>query len=85
MTLPGLHAFTGSGYTAPFNHEGKIRPLKLLERSEDCQKAFSFLKGPLLSEGEVQTTFKAIEKFTCAIYGREKLTSIDKVRKMTMS
>ena len=80
MTLPGLHAFTGSGYTASFNHKGKIRPLKLLERSKDGKKAFSFSKGPLFSEGEVQTTFKGIEKFTCAIYGREKLTSIDNVR-----
>ena len=38
------------------------------------------LKGPLPSEGEVQTTFKANEKFTCAMYGRQKLTSMDEER-----
>ena len=38
------------------------------------------MKGPLLSEIEVQTTFKAIEKFTCEMYGRKKITSIDEAR-----
>lgn len=43
-------------------------------------KSNSVLKGPLPSEGEVQTTFKANEKFTCAMYGRQKLTSMDEER-----
>ena len=77
VALPGFHAFTGSDYTASFNRKGKIRPLKLLKRREDAKKAFSVLKGPLLSEGEVQTTFKAIEKSTCAMYGRKNFTSND--------
>ena len=34
VALPGFNAFTGSGYTASFNHKGKIRPLTLLERSD---------------------------------------------------
>ena len=38
------------------------------------------MKGQLLSEREVQTTFKTIEKFTCATYGRKKFTSIDEAR-----
>ena len=38
------------------------------------------MKGPLLGEGEVQTTFKANKKFTCAIYGRKKFTSFHKAR-----
>ena len=67
VALPGFHAFTGRNNTASFNHKGKIQPLKLLERSEDARKAFPVLKVPLLSEREVQTTFKAIEKFTCAM------------------
>ena len=60
---PGLHAFTGSYYTASFNLKGKIRPLKLLERSEDAKKAFSVLKGPFLNEGK----FKQLLKFTYAM------------------
>ena len=42
------------------------------------------MKGALLSGGEVQTTFKAIRKFTCAnceiYYGRKKFTSIDEAQ-----
>ena len=44
VALPGFHAFTGSDYTASFNRKGKIRPLKLLERSENTQKGFLFRK-----------------------------------------
>ena len=40
VALPGFHSFTGSNYTASFNHKGKIRPLLLLERNEDAKKAF---------------------------------------------
>ena len=38
VALPGFHAFTGSDYIASCNRRGKIRPLKLLERSEITQK-----------------------------------------------
>ena len=38
------------------------------------------MKGILLSEGELQTTFKAIEKFSCAMYGRKIFTSIDETQ-----
>ena len=31
------------------------------------KKLFSVLKGPFLNEGEFQTIFKAINKFTCAM------------------
>ena len=34
------------------------------------------MKEPLLSEGEIQTTFKAIETFPCVMYGIKKCTSI---------
>ena len=53
FTLPGFHTFTGCDYTASYNRKGKIRPQKLFERSDDVKKAFSVLKGPMLSEGEV--------------------------------
>ena len=80
VALPGFYAFIRSDYTALFNRKGKIRPLKLLEKSEDAKKAFSVLKGPFISDGEIQTTFKAIEKFTCAMYGRKRFTSIEEAR-----
>ena len=42
-------------------------------REARLQKKFLILKGPLLREGEVQTTFKAIEKFTSAMYGTKRI------------
>ena len=38
------------------------------------------MKGQLLSEKKVQTTFKTIEEFTCAMYRRKKVTSIHEAR-----
>ena len=49
------------------------------------KKLFSVLKRPLLSEGEVKTTFKAIEKFTCAVCGRKKSISIEEPPGWTFS
>ena len=40
VAITGFHAFTESYYTVSFNRKGKIRPLKLLERSENTQKKF---------------------------------------------
>ena len=60
------------------NRKGKIRPLKLLGRSEDTKKVFYVLKEPFPSEGQVQTTFKAIEKFTCAMHGRKNFLQLTK-------
>ena len=58
VALPGFHAFTGSDYTALFNRKGKIRPLKLLERSENTQKVFLFWKDNCL----VREKFKLLLK-----------------------
>ena len=74
VALPGLQTFTGSDYTVSFYCKWKIWSQKLLERGEDVKEVFSALKGPLLSEGEIQTTFKTIKKFTCAKYDRQKFT-----------
>ena len=38
VALPGFRAFIGSNCTASFNCKGKIRPLELLEQSEDLSK-----------------------------------------------
>ena len=59
VALPMFHTFTGSGCTGSFIHKVKIRPLKLLERSEDAKKDFFVLKGQLLSEGKLQQLLKS--------------------------
>ena len=57
-SLLGFLAFTRSDYTASLYLNDKIRPLKLLKRSENARKGFSVLKGPLLSEGKFQQLLK---------------------------
>ena len=83
----GFHAFTGSDYTASFNCKGKKAKFDFwnyLREVKTQKKAFSVLKGTLLSEREVQTTFKATKKFTCAMHGREKKIQLGK-RGLTFS
>ena len=60
VALPRFHAFTGIDYKS---NEGKIWPHEIIWEKWRHKK--------LLSEGEVQTTFKAIEQFTWAMYGRK--------------
>ena len=68
VVLPGFHAFTRSTTLLHLMVKANIRPQKLLEGSEDAKKkVFSVLKEPLLNEGEFETIFKAINKFTCAM------------------
>ena len=57
--------------------KAKIDRYKYLRQMKMQKLPFSVLKGPLLCEGKVQIIFKAVEKFTCAIYERRKFTTID--------
>lgn len=46
-------AFPGSDYSASFKHQGKIRPLKLLEKDEDMQAVFGEMgKNDEVTEGQ---------------------------------
>jgi len=57
--------------------KGKIRPYKLMEKSENASKAFAQLGNTQHVEKEM---IAAIEAFTCTMYGKPKITSINSVR-----
>jgi hypothetical protein len=76
-SIPGFHAFTGCDYTPSFANKGKIRPLALLEKNVTWQTCFSSL-------GESQTvddaTFNILESFTCLMYGKKNISSVNEAR-----
>jgi hypothetical protein len=75
--LPAMHAYTGSDYTASFMGKGKLKALQLITKHESFRKAFASL-----GDTEVVTPecLLANEKFTCALYGFPKLSSINDTR-----
>ena len=75
--LPALHAFTASDYTRSFSRKGKVQPLQLLEKDRDGQQAFANIAKDDLSDGKIVVE---IEKFTCKLYGADRLASVDEAR-----
>lgn len=63
--LPGFHAFTGCDYNPSFFRRGKQRPYKILQQSEEYQKAFIELGKFFWDKYDVITV---IEKFVCHLY-----------------
>ena len=77
--LIGLHALTGSDYTAAFHGKGKVRPMKLLlETEEDFITAFTSL-----STGD-RSFFSKIEKFIYMLYGIHSAHNADEARRMKL-
>ena len=75
--LPGLHALTGSDYTAAFMNKGKVRPFKLMCKSPTYAKILAKLgEEPAVTE-QLQ---RDIEQFVCALYGYPDQTNVNTVR-----
>ena len=70
--IPAFHIFTGSDYTAAFNNKGKVRPLSILEKNVEFQRAFSSLGSSSEIEDSIQ---EAIAKFIFLLYGEPKKTN----------
>ena len=68
-TLPALHIFTGSDYTAAFNKKGKVKPSELLQDNVNFQNAFSALGSKEVVDGAIQ---EVIESFVCLWYSQLK-------------
>ena len=75
--LPGFHAFTGCDYTAAFSRMGKVRPLNLMEKSEEFIDAFKYLGSSSSIPSQV---LSRIESFVCQVYTKSQLTSVNKAR-----
>ena len=71
--LPGIHSCTECDYTAAFLRKGKLRPLKLMEKSYIALFAE-------LGDSPTVTNISGFEAFICDLYGKPKTNSISAVR-----
>ena len=72
---PVFHAFKGCDYTAAFSRKGKVRPLNLMEKSEEFIDAFKYLGSSSSIPSQV---LSRIESFVCQVYTKSQLTSVNK-------
>jgi hypothetical protein len=75
--LLALHAFTHCDTTSAFKGIGKVKPIKVMQKLPKFQ--------PILAElgrewAITEELFAGLEEFTCAIYGRPRVKSIDTLR-----
>ena len=78
--LPGLHAFTGSDFTASFFHKGKKKALSMLQDDEDNGWIDAFNQLSQGSEAN-SSTFNNVESFTSALYGMWNCKDINVARR----
>ena len=76
--LLGLHAFSGNDYISSFFRKGKKACWKLLQGTEGFVTTFAELGT---SSEPTNNVIEGIEKFTCALYGEKRLSSVDDVRR----
>jgi len=75
--LLGLHALTGTDYTAAFMNKGKVRPFKLMSRSTSHAAALAKLGD----ENDVtDDLMRQVESFVCELYGYQDQVNVDTVR-----
>jgi len=77
QALPGLHAFTGTDFTASFMNKGKQRPLDIMMKHEQFISAFAMLGE---HHNVPDETVSTIEHFVCSLYGKHNLLSVDTAR-----
>lgn len=81
-SLPGFHAITGCDYNPVFFRKGKLKPFKILKRTEEYQKAFIKLGKNILFENdnERQSVFDIIQQFICEVYNVGSIIDVDAAR-----
>jgi hypothetical protein len=67
--LLGLHAFTGCDTTSAFVRQGKIKPMKLLEQSENFLPVFCRMGAEVDMK---ETDVNLLEQFVCKLYHPNK-------------
>ena len=76
-SLLGLHAFCGCDTTSAFKGKGHVGPIKLLKKYPRFMRPLSQLG----IEWEVSKgLLDELDEFTCAIYGHNGFSSVDKLR-----
>ena len=72
--LPDFQAYTDSDTTSAFVLQGKLRPLKVIEKFPEILQAFRSLgKSPEVHD----SLFSALETFVCAMYGKPLHTDVN--------
>ena len=75
--LLGVYIFTGEDCNSSFKGKGKVKAIKLMEKSPEFIHIFSKLG----EEWEVPTPIvNGLEKFTCALYGLPRYEKVNKAR-----
>lgn len=75
--LTALHAFTHCDSTSAFKGTGKVKPIKVMQKNPRFQRLLAKLEEEWCIPEEV---ISGLEAFTCAIYGRSRVTSVDELR-----
>ena len=75
--LLALHAFTGCDSTSAFKGKGKVKPIKLLLKSDKYIDAFSKLGTSWEFDNSNMDT---IEMFVCALYGNTRIRKVNELR-----
>ena len=75
--LLGLHAFTGCDTTSAFKGIGKLKPIKILQKSPEFESSLSELGESWEVSDRV---VKDLEIFTCRLYGSKTTSDIDLLR-----
>ena len=76
-SMMALHVFTGCDFTSCFKGNGKVKALKILLKSPGFRRLFHELGT---SWNKAEDLLQEAEKFVCAMYGKPKVTSVDKLR-----
>ena len=76
-SMVALHAFTGCDFTSCFKGKGKVTALEILLKFPGFGRLFQDLGT---SWNKAEDLVQEAEKFVCAMYGKPKLTSVDKLR-----
>lgn len=79
-SLIGFHAFTGCDLNSAFFNKGKKRPLTLLKKTVEYQKAFESLGNVNLTLNMLDHIFNVIQEFTCNMYNMKKSKKVDDSR-----
>lgn len=77
-SLIGFHSFTGCDFNP--NNKGKERPLTLLKKTVEYQKAFESLGNVNLTLNMLDHIFNAIQEFICNMYNTKKSKKVDDSR-----
>lgn len=75
--LLGLHAFSGNDYVSGFFRKGKIAFWKAMIRKEEFINLFTELGSSFQMP---ENLLSGLEKFVCALYGDQKISSVNALR-----